>query len=94
MFTPLDDYVAVLPIEPEKETSFGLIIPDVAQSAPPIGTVVAAGPGKPSSDGSLIPLLVSEGDTVLFRENPNYLRFTVEGHNCLLMRSGDLIAKL
>ena len=25
---------------------------------------------------------------------PNYLRFTIEGHACLLMRSGDLIAKL
>jgi len=94
MFTPLDDYVAVLPIEPEKETSFGLIIPEVAQSAPPIGTVIAVGPGRLSNDGSLIPLLVSEGDTILYRENPHYLRFTIEGHNCLLMRAGDLIAKL
>jgi len=94
MFQPLDDYVAVLPIEPEKETSFGLIIPDQAQTAPPIGTVVAAGPGKPASDGSPIPLYVAEGDTVLFRENPHYMKFTIEGHNCILLRSGDLIAKL
>lgn len=94
MFTPLDDYVAVLPIEPEKETSFGLIIPEQAQSAPPIGTVIAAGPGKPASDGTLVALQVAEGDTVLFRENPHYMRFGIEGHDCLLLRSGDLIAKL
>jgi chaperonin GroES len=94
MFTPLDDYVAILPIEPEKETSFGLIIPEVAQSAPPIGTVIAVGTGKPDNNGNLIPLLVSEGDTVLYRESPHYLRFTIEGHSCLLMKSSDLIAKL
>jgi chaperonin GroES len=94
MFTPLDDYVAVLPIEPEKETSFGLIIPDVAQSAPPIGTVVAVGPGRLDSAGNLIRLLVSEGDTILYRPNPGFMRFTIEGEDCFLMRSTDLIAKL
>lgn len=63
---PLYDRVLVKRLE-EKETSQGgIIIPDTAKEKTQTGTVIAAGEGRLSKDGSLTPLKVKAGDVVFF----------------------------
>lgn len=65
---PLGDRVLV---KPETETSEkspgGIIIPETARKEKPEqGTVVAVGAGKRGDDGSVMPVSVKVGDTVMF----------------------------
>jgi chaperonin GroES len=64
--TPLHDRIVVKPAEAETKTASGLIIPDSAADKPTQGTVLAVGPGRRTADGSVIPMSVTAGDTVLF----------------------------
>lgn len=64
---PLADRIVVKPIDKEEVTSAaGIIIPDtVDKEKPAKGKVVAVGPGK-YDDGTLVPMTVKVGQTVLF----------------------------
>ena len=62
---PLNDKVVILPIE-EGETTYGnIIVPDAGGERPEIGTVLAVGPGRISTDGTLIPNRLEAGVTVM-----------------------------
>ena len=62
---PLNDKVVILPIE-EGETTYGnIIIPDASGERPEMGTVLAVGPGRISTDGTLIPNRLEVGVTVM-----------------------------
>lgn len=63
---PLQNRVVVHPLEAESESSGGIIIPDTATEKPSQGTVLAAGPGKRTSTGSVIAMTVKTGDRVLY----------------------------
>jgi len=53
---PLHDRVIVRRVEEKKTTASGLIIPDSSAEKPSRGEIVAAGKGKISAQGDLIPL--------------------------------------
>ena len=53
---PLHDRVIVRRVEEKKTTASGLIIPDSSAEKPSRGEIVAAGKGKVSAQGDLIPL--------------------------------------
>ena len=62
---PLSDKVVILPIE-EGETTYGnIIVPDTGGEKPEIGTVLAVGPGRISTNGTLIPNRLEVGVTVM-----------------------------
>ena len=62
---PLNDKVVILPIE-EGETTYGnIIIPDAGGERPETGKVLAVGPGRISTDGTLIPNKLEVGVTVM-----------------------------
>lgn len=64
---PLHDRIIVERIEDEGEQQVGgIIIPDTAKEKPQQGKIIAAGKGKVKDDGSVTPLDVKAGDTVLF----------------------------
>ena len=64
---PLYDRIVVKRIDDETDkTAGGLYIPDSAKEKPQQGEVIAAGQGKRSEDGKLIPLDVKVGDRILF----------------------------
>jgi chaperonin GroES len=67
--TPLGDRIVVRLDEPEKETSFGIVIPETAGDKPQEGTVVAVGPGRTLDDGSRENLDVAVGDRVLIAKH-------------------------
>ena len=62
---PLNDKVVILPIE-EGETTYGnIIVPDAGGERPEMGKVLAVGPGRISTDGTLIPNKLEVGVTVM-----------------------------
>lgn len=68
-FKPLRNHVLIERQESEEKTASGIIIPDAAQEKPLRGLVVAAGPGKRSGRGELIPTTVQVGNTVIFTKH-------------------------
>ena len=63
---PLHDRIIVERIEEGEQQVGGIIIPDTAKEKPQQGKIIAAGNGKVKDDGSVTPLDVKAGDTVLF----------------------------
>ena len=62
---PLSDKIVILPIE-EGETTYGnIIVPDAGGERPEMGTVLAVGPGRISTNGTLIPNKIKVGQTVM-----------------------------
>ena len=62
---PLSDKIVILP-EEEGEQQYGnIVVPDMGQDKPEIGTVLAVGPGRISTNGTLIPNKLEVGETVM-----------------------------
>ncbi|MDY0268448.1 co-chaperone GroES [Trichloromonas sp.] len=87
---PLQDRLIVKRIEEETKTAGGLIIPDTAKEKPQMGEVVAAGNGKKTDDGKVLPLDVKVGDKVLFGKYAG-TEIKVEGKEFLMMREDDIL---
>tara|TARA_E500000305_G_scaffold106698_1_gene105669 strand:- start:1493 stop:1783 length:291 start_codon:yes stop_codon:yes gene_type:complete len=68
---PVNDKIVVKPIEiKEEKTSGGIILPDTVQDGKLLeGKVIAASEGMYSAQGTMIPLVVSEGDTILYNKH-------------------------
>ena len=62
---PLDDKIVILPQEEGEQTYGNIIIPDAGGERPEMGTVLAVGPGRISTDGTLIPNRLEVGVTVM-----------------------------
>ena len=62
---PLGDKIVILPQEEGEQKYGNIIIPDAGQEKPEIGTVLAVGPGRISTDGTLIPNRLEVGLTVM-----------------------------
>ena len=62
---PLGDKIIILPQEEGEQMHGNIIVPDTGQEKPEIGTVLAVGPGRISTDGTLIPNKIKAGQTVM-----------------------------
>eukprot|EP00932_Pfiesteria_piscicida_P005338 SRR837773.15247.p2 GENE.SRR837773.15247~~SRR837773.15247.p2 ORF type:complete len:112 (-),score=53.19 SRR837773.15247:76-387(-) len=67
-FAPLLDRVLVQKMKPEAKTATGILLPDSAAKAPNFAKVVAAGPGRRTPKGELVPMGVKVGDKVVVPE--------------------------
>jgi chaperonin GroES len=88
---PLHDRVIVKRTEEEEKTSGGIIIPDTAKEKPQQGQVIAVGKGRFLEKGDVVPLIVKEGDRVLFSKYAG-TEVKVEGEELLIMREDDILA--
>lgn len=87
---PLHDRVIVKRVEEEERTKGGIIIPDTAKEKPIEGRIIAVGDGKTADDGKKIPLVVKEGDRVLFGKYAG-TEIKIDGEEHLIMREDDII---
>ncbi len=88
---PLQDRIIVERVEEESTTAGGIIIPDtVSKEKPQEGKVVAAGKGKVTPEGKVLPLDVKEGDLVLFGKYAGS-EIKVDGNEYLIMREDDIL---
>ena len=88
---PLHDRGIVRRVEEKKTTASGLIIPDSSAEKPSRGEIVAAGKGKISAQGDLIPLDVKVGDTVMFGQYSGS-EITVGEETLLVMSEDEIVA--
>ena len=63
--TPLGDKIIILPQDEGEQMYGNIVVPDTGQEKPEIGTVLAVGPGRVSTDGTLIPNRIEVGVTVM-----------------------------
>lgn len=91
MITPLGDRVVVKPEgKEEKKLPSGIIIPETAAKEKPMqGNVVAVGPGK-MDDGTMVPLQVKVGDTVLFSKY-GYDEIKLEGEEYYILSESSIL---
>ena len=88
---PLQDRIIVERVEEETTTAGGIIIPDtVSKEKPQEGKVIAAGKGKVTPEGKVLPLDVKEGDRVLFGKYAGS-EIKIDGQEYLIMREDDIL---
>jgi chaperonin GroES len=90
---PLHDRLLIKRIEGEAKSKGGIIIPDTAKEKPQEGKVIAAGNGRVTDDGKVVPLEVKKGDRVLFGKYSGS-EVTIEGEEHLIIREEDVLAIL
>ena len=87
---PLHDRIIVERIEEGEQQVGGIIIPDTAKEKPQQGKVIAVGKGKVKDDGTVTPLDVQAGDTVLFGKYSGQ-EIKLEGDEFLIMREDEIL---
>ena len=87
---PLYDRIIVRRVAEEEKTKGGIIIPDTAKDKPTEGEVVAAGKGRLTEDGKVIPMDVKKGDRILFSKYAGN-EVKIDGVEYLIMREEDVL---
>jgi chaperonin GroES len=91
---PLHDNVVIKPLEAQKTTKTGIVLPDtVDKGKPEQGTVVAVGAGKILDNGAVAKMSVKVGDKVMFKK---YAADELElgGEKVIMISEGDILAIL
>ena len=91
---PLSNHLFLEPLEEEKVTKSGIVLPDTAEREKPVkGKVLAVGPGKMNEKGERTPMSVKVGDIVLFKKDgPDEIE--LEGKKYLVGEEEDILAIL
>ena len=87
---PLHDRLIVQLVEESEQQVGGIIIPDTAKEKPQQGKVIAAGKGKVLDDGSIQPLDVKVGDTVLVGKYSG-TEIKLDGEDYMIMREDEIL---
>ena len=88
---PLHDRIIVERLAEDTTTKGGIIIPDSAKEKPQRGKVLAVGKGKIAEDGTVRPLDIKKGDTILFGKYSG-TEIKIENDDRLIMREDDVLA--
>ncbi len=89
---PLYDRVVIKLLEEhEEKTPSGIIIPDTAKEKPQVGEVIAAGEGRITENGNIVPLKVKEGDKVFFSKYAGN-DVVIDGEEFIVIREDDIFA--
>ncbi len=88
---PLSNHLFLEPLEEEKVTKSGIVLPETAEKEKPTrGKVLAVGPGK-MEKGERVPMSVKVGDVVLFKKyGPDEVE--IEGKKYLVGDEDDVLA--
>jgi chaperonin GroES len=89
---PLADRVVVKPIERERVSKGGIVLPDTAKEKPQEGKVIAVGEGRLSEDGKRLPMDVKVGDVVIYAKYGG-TEIKIEDEEFMILRESDILAK-
>jgi len=90
---PLHDRLFVKRVEEKETVKGGIIIPDTAKEKPQEGEVIAAGHGKKTEEGKVIPLDVKVGDRILFGKYGG-TEIKVDDQEYLILREDEVLGVL
>jgi chaperonin GroES len=88
---PLHDRVLVKPLEEDRTSPGGIVIPDTVAEKPIRGKIVAVGKGKILENGQVRPCDVKVGDKILFAKYGG-TEVKVDGQELVVMREEDVLA--
>lgn len=91
--TPLHDRVLLKRMEEKEVKKGGIIIPDTAKEKPQEAEVIAAGTGRITDDGKVIPLEVKKGDRVLIGKFSG-TEVTIDDVEHIIVREDEILAKI
>jgi chaperonin GroES len=91
-FKPLSNHLFLEPVEEEKTTASGIVLPETVEKEKPVkAKVIAIGPGKKNDKGEVQPMAVAVGDVVLFKKyGPDEVE--VDGKKYLVGDEDDILA--
>ena len=92
---PVNDKIVVKQKEDKQDhiTEGGIILPDTVQDGTLIeGKVVAVGEGMYSMSGTLIPVVVDVGDTILYNKNAQKAEHKIDGNEYILMSVNEVMS--
>ena len=87
---PLLDKVVLVPIESEKTTESGILIPNSAKEKPNLAEVVAVGEGG-FVDGGDVKMLVKPKDKVLYSKYAGS-EYKIGNKNYIIIKQADILA--
>ena len=87
---PLGDKIVISPQEEGEQMYGNIIVPDAGQEKPEMGTVLAVGPGRISTDGTLIPNKIKKGVTVMVPKFGAQV-VTVENETYVIASENDVL---
>ena len=87
---PLGDKIVILPQEEGEQMYGNIIVPDAGQEKPEMGTVLAVGPGRISTDGTLKPNRIEVGVTVMVPKFGAQV-VTVENETYIVASENDVL---
>lgn len=90
---PIRDRIVVKRNDEMKQTTSGLFIPDSSTEKPDQGVVIAVGTGKILPNGTILPMEVEVGNTVVFAKNSGY-PVKIDNVEYVTLKEDDLIAVL
>lgn len=67
-FKPIGDRLIVKPLDNEEVTEGGILLPDMENQRTLRGEVIAAGSGRVSDTGAVVPMTVKVGDTIVYQK--------------------------
>ena len=87
---PLGDKIVILPQEEGEQTYGNIVVPDMGKEKPEIGKVLAVGPGRVSTNGTLIPNKLRKGQTVMVPKFGAQV-VTVENETYIMASENDVL---
>ena len=90
---PLGDRILIKALDQLEKTAGGIIVPDTAKEKPQEGKVMAVGKGKLLEDGTIKPLELRVGDTVLYAKYSG-TEISHEEKEFLILREDEILAVL
>ena len=89
---PLHDRVIIERQEVESKSAGGIVLTGSAAEKSTRGTVLAVGKGKSLENGTVKPLDVKVGDTVVFSEGYAAKTEKIDDKEVLILSEGDILA--
>ncbi|MFC3022962.1 co-chaperone GroES [Vibrio zhugei] len=89
---PLHDRVIVERKEVESKSAGGIVLTGSAAEKSTRGEVIAVGKGRILENGTVLPLDVKVGDTVIFSEGYGTKSEKIEGKDVLILSENDILA--
>ncbi len=94
---PVNDKIVVIPknIEDNTVTEGGIILPDTIQDGSLLeAEVISIGQGMYSANGTLIPMVVETGDTILYNKHAQTQEYKLNGREVVIMSQNEVLSVL
>ena len=94
---PVNDKIVVRELSKKEAetTESGIILPDTVQDGMLLeGEVIAAGHGMYSANGTLIPIVVEVGDTILYNKHAQTQEYKLNGEDVIIMSQNEVLSVL